>query len=63
MEKKDTYYGYIDEIWELDYGPNFKVPLFYCQWVKLSGGGVTKDEYGMTIFISKILGIEMSRLS
>ena len=33
MEKKDTYYGYIEEIWELDYGPNFKVPLFRCQWV------------------------------
>ena len=47
--KKDTYYGYIEEIWERDYGPNFKVPLFRCQWVKLSGGGVTKDEYGMTI--------------
>jgi hypothetical protein len=29
--KKDTYYGYIEEIWELDYGPNFKVPLFWCQ--------------------------------
>ena len=23
-----TYYGYIEEIWELDYGPTFKVPLF-----------------------------------
>ena len=46
MEKKDTYYGYIEEICELDYGSNFKVPLFHCQWVKLSGGGVTKDEYG-----------------
>ena len=45
--KNDTYYGYFEEIWELDYGPNFKVPLFHCQWVKLSGGGVTKDEYGM----------------
>ena len=45
MKKKDRYYGYIEEIWELDYGPNFKVPLFRCQWVKLSGGGVTKDEY------------------
>ena len=29
--KKDTYYGYIEEIWELDYSPNFKVPLFRCQ--------------------------------
>jgi hypothetical protein len=23
-----TYYGRIEEIWELDYAPNFKVPLF-----------------------------------
>jgi hypothetical protein len=38
-EKKDTYYGYIEEIWELDYRPFLKVPLFRCQWVKLTGGG------------------------
>ena len=38
--KKETFYGYIEEIWELDYCPNFKVPLFRCQWVKLTG--VTK---------------------
>ena len=25
---KDTYYGYIVDIWELDYGHDFKVPLF-----------------------------------
>ena len=54
--KKDTYYGYIEKIWELDYGPNFKVPLFCCQWVKLFGGGVTKDEYGMTIVDLNNLG-------
>jgi hypothetical protein len=29
--QKDTYYGYIEEIWELDYGPYFKVPLFRCK--------------------------------
>ena len=34
--QKETYYGYIEEIWELDYGPNFKVPLFRCQWVKMT---------------------------
>ena len=28
--KKETHYGYIEEIWELDYGPSFKVPLFLC---------------------------------
>ena len=39
---------------ELDYGPNFKVPLFRCQWVKLTG--VTKDQYGMTIVDLNNLG-------
>jgi Transposase family tnp2/Domain of unknown function (DUF4218)/Domain of unknown function (DUF4216) len=47
--EKDTYYGYIEEIWELDYGPYLKVPLFRCQWVKLTSGGVIVDPtYGMT---------------
>jgi hypothetical protein len=41
--QKDTYYGYIEEIWELDYGPSFKVPLFRCKWVKLDGVGVKVD--------------------
>jgi len=46
---KDTYYGYIEEIWELDYGPTFKVPLFRCKWVKMTAGGVQVDKtYGMT---------------
>jgi hypothetical protein len=40
---KDTYYGYIEEIWELDYGSSFKVPLFRCKWVKLTGSGVKVD--------------------
>jgi hypothetical protein len=47
--QNDTYYGYIEEIWELDYGPTFKIPLFRCKWVKLSRGGVQVDQkYGMT---------------
>jgi hypothetical protein len=47
--RKDTYYSYIKEIWELDYGPSFKVPLFRCKWVKLTGGGVKVDQqYRMT---------------
>ena len=29
---KLLYYGYIEEIWELDY-VDFKFPLFRCQWV------------------------------
>jgi hypothetical protein len=46
--KKDTYYGYIEEIWELDYGPTFKVPLFRCKWVNLEGGVKVDQRYGMT---------------
>ena len=44
--KKDSYYGVIEEIWELIYGP-ITVPLFRCQWVR--GAGVTIDKFGMTI--------------
>jgi hypothetical protein len=54
---KDTYYGYIEEIWELDYRPSFKVPLFWCKWVKLTGGGVKVDQqYGMTMVDLNNLG-------
>ena len=51
----NSYFGYIDEIWELDYGP-LKIPLFRCQWVKLNGKGVDIDEYGMTTVDLKELG-------
>ena len=58
-EKKDTYYGYIEEIWELDYGPTFKVPLFRCKWVKMTGGGVIVDQqYGMTTVDLNNLGYD-----
>jgi hypothetical protein len=46
---KQIYYDRIDEIWELEYAPTLKIPLFNCQWVKVTGGGVTVDnKYGMT---------------
>jgi hypothetical protein len=32
----EIYYRHIEEIWELDYGPTFKIPLFQCKWVKLT---------------------------
>ena len=51
----NSYFGYIEEIWELDYGP-LKIPLFRCQWVKLTGKGVDIDEYGMTTVDLKELG-------
>jgi hypothetical protein len=54
---KDTYYGYIEEIWELDYGPNFKVPLFRCSWVNMNGEGVKVDPlYGMITVDLKNIG-------
>jgi hypothetical protein len=43
---KKNYYGVIEEIWELDYGP-LKVPLLWCKWI--ARGSVTKDNYRMTI--------------
>ena len=33
-----------------------KIPLFRCQWVKLTGKGVDIDEYGMTTVDLKELG-------
>ena len=51
----NSYFGYIEEIWELDYRP-LKIPLFRCQWVKLTGKGVDIDEYGMTMVDLKELG-------
>jgi hypothetical protein len=44
---ENSYYGVIEEIWELEYRP-LNIPLFLCQWVKLTGGGIRKDQYGMT---------------
>jgi hypothetical protein len=44
---RETYYGFIEEIWELEYRENLKVPLFHCQWIRLSNG-VKTDKYGMT---------------
>lgn len=46
--QKSTYYGFIEEICELDYGPNMQIPLFRCQWVK-HPTGVSVDNFGLTI--------------
>jgi hypothetical protein len=40
-----TYYGQIEEIWELDY-VGLKVALFRCRWVTNGKRVVSKDEYG-----------------
>lgn len=39
-----TYYGFIEEIWKIDYGA-LKVLGFHCKWVRLSA--VTTDQDGI----------------
>ena len=47
--RERKHYGYIQDIWELDYRRGLKVPLFRCKWVNMTRGGVTEDpQYGMT---------------
>jgi hypothetical protein len=40
----DTYYGQIEEIWELDY-VGLKVALFRCRWVTNGKRAVSNDKY------------------
>lgn len=42
-----SYFGVIEEIWEVDY-TKFKVPVFKCKWVD-SKSGVQTDELGFTL--------------
>ncbi|WOH04535.1 hypothetical protein DCAR_0623944 [Daucus carota subsp. sativus] len=42
-----SYYGFIEEIWELDY-KEFKVALFRCKWFDIRRG-VKVDESGFTL--------------
>jgi hypothetical protein len=42
--KTDTYYGQIEEIWELDY-VGLKAALFRCTWVTNGKSAVSKDKY------------------
>ncbi|WVZ94675.1 hypothetical protein U9M48_040540, partial [Paspalum notatum var. saurae] len=43
-----TYSGFIEDIWELDYGSNIQILVFRCQWVR-HPQGVQVDNYGLTI--------------
>jgi hypothetical protein len=45
---KTTYYGYIQDIWELDYGVRLQILIFMCQWVK-HPNGESVDNYGLTL--------------
>ncbi|WOG92456.1 hypothetical protein DCAR_0311725 [Daucus carota subsp. sativus] len=44
---KKSYYGVIEEIWELDYR-DFKVALFKCKWFDIKRG-VRVDDSGFTL--------------
>jgi Domain of unknown function (DUF4218)/Domain of unknown function (DUF4216) len=43
-----TYFGLIEDIWELDYGLRIQFPVLRCQWVK-HPQGVECDNYGFTL--------------
>jgi len=46
------YFGFIEDIWELDYG-TFQIPMFRCQWVE--DKHVTVDNYGVRVLdLSKV---------
>ena len=42
-----AYYGFIEEIWEIDY-TKFSVPVFKCKWVD-NKSGVKIDDSGFTL--------------
>jgi len=47
-----TYFGFVEDIWELDYG-TFQIPIFRCQWVE--DKHVTVDNYGVRVLdLSKV---------
>ena len=41
-----SYFGVIQEIWEIDYN-KFRVPVFKCNWVDINSG-IQVDEFGYT---------------
>jgi hypothetical protein len=47
-EQKNSYYGYIKEIWQVNYGVSLQIHVFKCQWVK-HPQGVEVHEYEFTI--------------
>jgi hypothetical protein len=47
MGQKSAYYGYIEEILELNYGMSVQISLFKCQWLK-HPHGVEIDDYEFT---------------
>jgi hypothetical protein len=52
---KNVYYGYVEEIWEMNYRIYVQIPIFKCQWVK-HRQGVEIDDYGFTIIDLRNVG-------
>jgi hypothetical protein len=55
MGQKNAYYGYIEEIWELNYEMFVQISIFKCQWVK-QPQGVEIHDYGFTIVYLRNVG-------
>jgi hypothetical protein len=55
MRQKNAYYGYIEEIWEVNYGISLQISVFKCQWVK-HPHGIEVHEYGFTIIELRNVG-------
>jgi hypothetical protein len=52
---KTTYYGYIHDICELDYGVRLQIIVFKCECLK-HPNGVNLDNYGLTQIDLKNVG-------
>jgi hypothetical protein len=52
---KTTYYGYIQDIWEVGYSARLQIPVFKCEWVK-HPNGVSVDNYGLALVDLKNVG-------
>jgi hypothetical protein len=50
-----TYYGQIEEIWDLDY-VGLKVALFRCRWITNGKRYVSKDKYGYVSVDLRVFG-------
>jgi hypothetical protein len=48
LRVKITYYGYIQDIWKLNYSARLQIPVFIYEWVK-HPNGVSVDNYGLTL--------------
>jgi hypothetical protein len=51
----DTYYGEIEEIWELDY-VGLKIAFFRCRWVTNVKRAMSKDKYGYVSVVLRVFG-------